>query len=63
MSDLFRSLTLPNSQQLDSSGATSLHERLYYADGRQNPATPATAALRGCPCWTDTIGIKRYQQG
>ena len=48
MSHLFRSHTsLLNSQQLDSSGATSLVlERLYYADGRQNPSHPATAALR-----------------
>ena len=49
MSQLFRSLTsLFNSQQLDSSGATSLVlERLYYADGRQNPDHPRHGSFTG----------------
>ena len=49
MSQLFRSLTsLFNSQQLDSSGATSLVlERLYYADGRQNPSHPRHGSFEG----------------
>ena len=49
MSQLFRSLTsLFNSQQLDSSGATTLVlERLYYADGRQNPSHPRHGSFEG----------------
>ena len=49
MSNLFRSLTsLLSSQQLESSGTTSLVlERLYYADGRQNPSHPRHGSFEG----------------
>ena len=49
MSQLFRSLTsLLSSQQLNSNGATSLVlERLYYADGRQNPSRPRHGSFEG----------------
>ncbi|QNI86634.1 cyanate hydratase [Synechococcus sp. PROS-7-1] len=49
MSALFRSFSsLLFSQQLDSSGASSLVlERLYYADGRQNPDHPLHGSFTG----------------
>ena len=49
MSNLFRSLTsLLSSQQLESSGTASLVlERLYYADGRQNPSHPRHGSFEG----------------
>ncbi|MBL6797354.1 MAG: cyanate hydratase [Synechococcus sp. BS307-5m-G39] len=49
MSALFRSFSsLLFSQQLDSSSASSLVlERLYYADGRQNPDHPLHGSFTG----------------
>ncbi|EAR17779.1 cyanate hydratase [Synechococcus sp. W2B2] len=49
MSTLFRSFSsLFFSQQLESSGASSLIlERLYYAEGRQNPDHPLHGSFAG----------------
>lgn len=49
MSALFRSFSsLLFSQQLESSGASNLVlERLYYADGRQNPDHPLHGNFTG----------------
>jgi len=49
MSALFRSFSsLLFSQQLESGGASNLVlERLYYADGRQNPDHPLHGSFKG----------------
>ena len=49
MSALFRSFSsLLFSQQLESRGTSSLVlERLYYADGRQNPDHPLHGSFAG----------------
>lgn len=49
MSALFRSFSsLLFSQQLESGGASNLVlERLYYADGRQNPDHPLHGSFQG----------------
>ena len=49
MSTLFRSFSsLLFSQQLESGGTSNLVlERLYYADGRQNPDHPLHGSFKG----------------